>query len=146
MASIAGRIKFWAEQRERNRRRTQTEKRGQMALRGDPLLDEDNGKQARHGEIDAGRVERQHAADKCADDRTEDPVGVVENGDQKAHGVRVNVRGRFERAEQRIGLVGQRENHIPLSRAHFVKGFEEGQTVEDMTAVEQQRHDGDRHE
>ena len=71
---------------------------------------------------------------------------MVENGDQKAHRVRVDVRGSFQRAEQRIGLIGQREDHVPLARAHAVKCLEKGQTVENVTAVEQQRHYRDRHE
>ena len=117
-----------------------------MAFRRLPLLDENDREHAGHCKVDARRVERQHTADERADDRADDPVGVVENGDQKAHRVRVDVRGRFQRAEQRVGLIGQREDHVPLARAHAVECLEKGQTVENVTAVEQQRHHRDRHE
>ena len=65
---------------------------------------------------------------------------MIQHGDPEAHIACINALGRLDRAQQGIGLIGQREDHVPLAAAHLMKSLQKGQTVEDMPAVEQQRH------
>ena len=111
-----------------------------MALGALPLLHEDNREQRGHGKINAGGVKRQYAADDRAEHAAEDPVAVIQHGDPEAHIACINALGRLDRAQQGIGLIGQREDHVPLAAAHRMKSLQKGQTVEDMPAVEQQCH------
>ena len=111
-----------------------------MALRALPLLHEDNREQRGHGKINAGGVKRQYAADDRAEHAAEDPVAVIQHGDPEAHIARIDALRRFDRAQQGIGFVGERKDHVPLAVSHRVERFQKGQAVEDMPAVEQQRH------
>ncbi len=75
-----------------------------------------------------------------AEHAAENPVAMIQHGDPEAHIACINALGRLDRAQQGIGLIGQREDHVPLAAAHLMKSLQKGQTVEDMPAVEQQRH------
>ena len=65
---------------------------------------------------------------------------MIQHGDPEAHIACINALRRLDRAQQGIGFIGQREDHVPLAVAHLMKSLQKGQTVEDMPAVEQQRH------
>ena len=83
---------------------------------------------------------RDSAADDRAEHAAEDPVAMIQHGDPEAHIARIDAIRRFDRAQQGIGLIGQRKDHVPFAVSHRVERFQKGQTVEDMPAVEQQRH------
>ena len=65
---------------------------------------------------------------------------MIQYGDPEAHIACIDAIRRFDRAQQGIGLIGQRKDHVPFAVSHRVERFQKGQTVEDMPAVEQQRH------
>ncbi len=117
-----------------------------MAFCPFPLFDENDGKQGSHGKVDACGVKSDEAAGKGAKGSTNESVTVVENAHKEHDFFGVHAFLWLIGAKQGIGLICEGMYHIQIFLAHAAEGVDERQTVEQVTAVYQQSHDGNGNE
>ena len=72
----------------------------------------------------------------------EDPIKVIEHGDQKCGPVLVKPLLVLDRAENGIGLVGQRQNYIGAAPPHTPELFNKAYTIKDVACVDEKCHQG----
>ena len=113
-----------------------------MRAIGLPLIHRDDNEKRGHGKVNAGGVKTDKGSGHTADDRAQDPIAVVQNGDGEIVGMGVHPFGDPGRGEERIGLVGQGEDHIELSKPHPPELFQHGEPVDQMAEVQDQRKHG----
>ena len=112
-----------------------------MAFGGEPLLDKNDDEEGGHREVDARRVEGHQLADRRAEHPAHDPVALVEGGDQQVELPPVAALGRLDRAEQRVGLVGEREDEVGLLFPEALELVDEGEPVEGVARLNGERDD-----
>lgn len=117
-----------------------------MAFCPFPLFDENDGKQGSPGKVDACGVKGDEATGKGAKGSTNESVTVVENAHKEHDFFGVHAFLWLIGAKQGIGFICEGMYHIQIFLAHAAEGVDERQTVEQVTAVYQQSHDGNGNE
>ena len=101
-----------------------------------PLVDDDGDEQRRHGKVDAGGVEGDEGAGDAPEETAENPVALIENGNEKEVIFLGYILRGIDGTEQRIGFIGEGENHIGAELSHEFEFLQHGKAVEAMAGVE----------
>jgi len=106
-----------------------------------PLVQGDDHEQGGHGEVHPLGAEGDQRPGHRADDRAQNPVALVQQGDGKIEIPGVHPHRGPGRGQQGIGFVGEGEDHIELAGPHAPELLQHGQTVYQVPEVDEQRHD-----
>ena len=130
---------FRPEKQQAGKRAQQARQRGKMVFGSKPLLCEGSNKQRGHGEFNADGGKGQDAAQQAARNAAQNPVGMIEQGDQETEQIRICPLRRASVAQKGVGLVCKGKDQIRFIPAGVFIAPDHGDTVEKMACVD---HDG----
>lgn len=107
-----------------------------MILAAQPLLNEDGDEQGGEGKINSGEIHWEISRQR-AQNRAQDPVALVKQGDEKAVADSLHILRQFP-GNKGIGFIRQGENQIGLPPPGAFVGLDHGEPIEQVAGVHHQ--------
>ncbi len=128
-----------AEKKETEKRDKEADEGRETVGRGKPLLGEGGQEKSGHRKFNTGGRKGKKGAQNVPGNTAENPVKMVEKGDEEAVEVGIDAGRGVAVAEKGVGLVGQREGEIGLQNAGVAVDREHRNAVEKVTGVDGER-------
>ena len=106
-----------------------------MITCGQPLLRKGSDEKGCHGKLNSRGGKGKHRPQQTSQHAARHPVALVEQRDQKAVEIGVSLRRRMSVAEQGVGFIRQREDHIGAVLPGVFVTVDHGNTVKEMPRV-----------
>ncbi len=104
-------------------------------------VEEENNKERGHGKANALCIKMKERSDESSGGAADDPIGMIQKADEKKEPAPIHAGGRIFCAKERIGFIGEGEDHIILLFPHIPKLIDERKAVKKVPGID---HQGDK--